>query len=156
MARVEQTCAARGLKMTAPRRDVLDVLLADHVPMSAYEIIDRMAVRGRRPSPISVYRALDFLIGNGFAHRIESRNAFLACSHEHGPGDPAVVFLLCENCNVAEEAEPAELLGIIERIAAGTGFRPSSAVLELRGRCRRCREAEAPGEAAAAPAEAAS
>ncbi len=40
----------------------------------------RLLPSGPRPAPITIYRALDFLMDNGLVHRIESRNAFLACA----------------------------------------------------------------------------
>jgi Fur family zinc uptake transcriptional regulator len=143
LARVERRCDALGLRLTAQRRQVLDVLLASHVPVSAYEIMDRIGAHARRPSPISVYRALDFLVANRFVHRIESRNAFLACAHEHGEtaGDgrePKLVFLLCEACGAAAEAEPPRLAAVIEDIADRAGFAVTAAVLEVRGLCARC------------------
>jgi Fur family zinc uptake transcriptional regulator len=64
--------------------------------LGAYEIIDRLTDKSR-PAPITIYRALDFLRENGFVHRIESRNAFVACVRDHG-GDDIVVFLICERC----------------------------------------------------------
>ena len=48
-------------------------------------------------------RALDFLRDNGLVHRIESRNAFIACAHNHESHDP-VVFLICEKCGAVGEA----------------------------------------------------
>ena len=65
------------------RRQVLEALLASHRPLGAYELIDRLAVRGARPAPITMYRALDFLREQGLVHRIESQNAFIACVHNH-------------------------------------------------------------------------
>ena len=82
---------------------VLEVLLSSHKPLGAYEIIDRGAQSGSRPAPITVYRALDFLIENGLAHRIESRNAFIGCVHQHADDD-LVVFLICERCGEVGEA----------------------------------------------------
>jgi Fur family zinc uptake transcriptional regulator len=141
-----------GLRLTAQRRQVLEVLSSSHVPMSAYEIIDRLGEHGRRPSPISVYRALDFLVANRFAHRIESRNAFLACVHAHpdAGGEPALVFLLCERCGAAAEAEPDALAGLLGGLAAAAGFTIRSSVIEVRGTCARCRaeNATAVGDAA--------
>src|SRR6185437_7477384 len=55
-----------GLRFTQGRRDVLEALLESHVPASAYDVIDRLGEKGRRPAPISVYRALDFLTGHRF------------------------------------------------------------------------------------------
>src|SRR3954470_5316099 len=77
MAAAEAHCLDRGQRLTAMRREVLATLLASHQPLGAYEIIDRIAPRGTRPAPITVYRALDFLRENGLVHRIESRNAFV-------------------------------------------------------------------------------
>lgn len=61
IAHAEALCAARKERLTPMRRRVLEALLASHQPLGAYELIDRLAVRGQRPAPITVYRALDFL-----------------------------------------------------------------------------------------------
>ncbi len=143
VARAEERCRDEGLRLTEQRRQVLEAMLESHAPVSAYEIMDRIAEKARRPSPISVYRALDFLVAHRFAHRIESRNAFLACIEEHGHAatgpEMPLVFLLCENCGSATEAEPAELGGLLAGIAAAEGFSPSASVLEVRGLCAACR-----------------
>ena len=82
----KRLCAARAQRLTPMRRQVLEALLASHKPLGAYEIIERLADK-RRPAPITVYRALDFLRDNGLVHRIESRNAFVACVHNHAGDD---------------------------------------------------------------------
>src|ERR1700761_9428200 len=97
IAHAEAQCAARAQRLTPLRRQVLETLLASHNPLGAYEIIERMADKNGRPAPITVYRALDFLRDNGLVHRIESRNAFVACVNNHASGD-LVVFLICEHC----------------------------------------------------------
>ena len=81
IAHAEELCAARAQRLTPMRRQVLQALLASHKPLGAYEIMERLARRAR-PAPITVYRALDFLRDNGLVHRIESRNAFVACVHQ--------------------------------------------------------------------------
>src|SRR5204863_259080 len=75
MAFAETLCAERGHRLTPVRRRVLEALASSHKPLGAYEIIDLLVDRGRRPAPITVYRALDFLREAGLVHRIESRNA---------------------------------------------------------------------------------
>ena len=49
--------------------------------------------KGTRLAPISVYRALDALLEAGVVHRLESKNAYFACSRLHQPrtGRPADV-----------------------------------------------------------------
>jgi Fur family zinc uptake transcriptional regulator len=103
IAHAETRCAARAQRLTPMRRQVLEVLLASHQPLGAYEIIDRL---NGRPAPITVYRALDFLKDNSLVHRIESRNAFVACVHNHDSGD-LIVFLICERCGAVGEAPAA-------------------------------------------------
>ena len=63
IARAERTCARRGSKLTGQRRDVLACVAQGHEAVGAYDIIERMAEHGARPAPITVYRALEFLLG---------------------------------------------------------------------------------------------
>src|SRR5271170_3977586 len=91
----ERVCRQRAQKFTPIRRQVLQALLSSHRPLGAYEVIDELAKSLPRPAPITVYRALDFLMDNGLVHRIESRNAYLACSHDHDAA-AMVAFLICE------------------------------------------------------------
>jgi len=93
----EQVCAERAQKFTPIRRQVLQALLSSHRPLGAYEVIDELAKSMPRPAPITVYRALDFLMENGLVHRIESRNAYLACAHDHEQ-TAMVAFLICDRC----------------------------------------------------------
>ena len=109
MAHAEAWCAERGQRLTPIRRQVLETLAQSHRTLGAYEIMDRLAVDGPRPAPITVYRALELLLENGLVHRIESRNAFLACIGEHGEEAAAgTLFLICDRCGaVGEASSPA-------------------------------------------------
>jgi Fur family transcriptional regulator, zinc uptake regulator len=145
MAKAQAWCAASGLKLTPIRRQVLEALYTTHRAMSAYDLID-LAARGgeKRLAPVTIYRALDFLIAHGFAHRLESRNAFIACPFQHQPEEP-VVFLICERCGGVDEAECAELGRALKALADREGFAPSARVIELAGACSHCRaDATAP------------
>ena len=95
IAHAERVCGLRAQKFTPIRRQVLQALLASHRPLGAYEVIDELARSMPRPAPITVYRALDFLMENGLVHRIESRNAYLACAHDHDAA-AMVAFLICD------------------------------------------------------------
>ena len=106
LTHAERVCAARAQKFTPIRRQVLQALLSSHRPLGAYEVIDELAKSMPRPAPITVYRALDFLMANGLVHRIESRNAFLACAHDHDAA-AMVAFLICERCGSVGEIPAA-------------------------------------------------
>jgi Fur family transcriptional regulator, zinc uptake regulator len=140
MAVAEALCAARGRRLTPIRRKVLATLLGSHRPLGAYEIIDRLAPRGVRPAPITAYRALDFLRENGLVHRIESRNAFIACVHNHAAGE-LVVFLICERCSAVGEASSTEVAATLAAAARAAGFTPRSPVIEITGVCDHCHAA---------------
>jgi Fur family transcriptional regulator, zinc uptake regulator len=138
LAHAEALCAARAQRLTPLRRQVLEALTVSHRPLGAYEIMDRIAEKGARPAPITVYRALQFLLNNGLVHRIESRNAFLACVHNHDVG-ALVAFLICDRCGAVGEL-PASAVG--ESLAAAAkkvGFRPKMSVIEISGICSHCR-----------------
>jgi len=138
ISHAEQLCAARERRLTPMRRQVLEALLASHKPLGAYEIIERLAEHGP-PAPITIYRALDFLRENGLVHRIESRNAFVACVHHHAGADP-VVFLICERCGAVGEAPAAGVAEALKASSRAAGFAPKTPVIEIAGICSHCRE----------------
>ena len=135
----EGVCAQRAQKFTPIRRQVLQALLSSHRPLGAYEVIDELAKSMPRPAPITVYRALDFLMENGLVHRIESRNAFIACVHDH-PEDEPVVFLICDHCGTVGEASSTDLAASLTSAARAAGFTPKSPVIEITGVCTHCRD----------------
>ena len=136
----EQICAERGTRLTPIRRKVLEALLASHQPLGAYDLIDRLGRREEKPAPITVYRALDFLRDNGLVHRIESRNAFIACAHSHESHDP-VVFLICEKCGAVGEAPSGAVADSVSAAAKSAGFTPKTPVIEITGVCGHCKAA---------------
>lgn len=136
----QDVCARRAQRLTPMRRAVLQVLAASHKPLGAYDIIERLGHEGQRPAPITVYRALDFLLDNGLAHRIESRNAFLACGNNHD-ADALVVFLICERCGAVGEAPAAEVAKSLSAASRRAGFTPKTPVIEVTGICNHCRAA---------------
>ena len=140
LANAEAICAARAQRLTPIRRRVLQALLASHHPLGAYDLIEKVAARGVRPAPITIYRTLEFLRENGLAHRIESRNAFIACVHDHATGDP-VVFMICERCGSVGEAAGAAVAETIRSAARGAGFTPKTPVVEIPGICAHCKGA---------------
>jgi len=136
MAVAEALCVQRGQRLTPIRRKVLGT----HKPLGAYDIIERLALKGPRPAPITAYRALEFLRENGLVHRIESRNAFVACVHNHA-ASALVVFLICERCGAVGEASSDDVTATLTSAARSAGFTPKSPVIELTGVCTHCRQA---------------
>ena len=139
LSHAEAVCAQRAQKFTPIRRQVLGALLSSHRPLGAYEVIDELAKSMPRPAPITVYRALDFLMENGLVHRIESRNAFLACGHDHEAA-AMVAFLICELCGSVGEIPAAVMAQSLNAAARASGFAPKMLVVEITGICAHCRQ----------------
>ncbi|MEM7187993.1 MAG: transcriptional repressor [Pseudomonadota bacterium] len=133
---VEEACREQGLRLTPIRRSVLEILLEEHKALGAYDVLTRLADAGRPAHPPVAYRALDFLVANGFAHKIERLNAFVACLHPDGGHCPA--FLICRECRVVAEADVPLGEGTLGRAAEGLGFRLEGAVIEAEGLCPAC------------------
>ena len=135
LSRAEKLATTVGEKWTASRARVYELLLRAGGPVKAYDLIPAYAA-DRVAKPPTVYRALDFLETLGLAHRIPSLSAYTAC---HG-GDPthAASFLICQCCGSAEEIAP-DLYSLVSRASLQNGFSASSATLEIRGLCERCR-----------------
>ena len=141
MQHAEQVLDRRAQKFTPIRRQVLQALLSSHRPLGAYEVIDELAKSMPRPAPITVYRALDFLMDNGLVHRIESRNAYLACAHDHDAA-AMVAFLICEHCGSVGEIPAAPVAQSLNAAARATGFTPKLSVVEITGTCAHCQTRE--------------
>lgn len=139
LAAAEECCASRGERLTPLRRTVLEALYASHRPVSAYDLIERIAASGQKPpAPITIYRTLDFLRAQGFIHRLESLNAFIACPSAHRPDEP-IVFLICEGCGGVDEIASSAVLSALSAAAKGQGFTPARSVIEMTGFCGHCR-----------------
>jgi Fur family zinc uptake transcriptional regulator len=88
-------------------------------------------------APPTVYRALDFLLANGFIHKLESVNAFVACHHP-STAQHSVPFLICDRCHSAVELEDEQVVAALDERARALGFVPQAQTLEVHGLCARC------------------
>jgi Fur family zinc uptake transcriptional regulator len=129
---------SRGGALTPSRQRILAILEREGRPLGAYDLIEKVASEtGKRPAPISIYRALDFLLENGFVHRLASRNMFLACGHVHD-ARAAMVFLICDHCGGVVEVTSKALQGSLAGLAREAGFAPRSTMMEIAGLCGAC------------------
>lgn len=137
VAAAEARAVEAAAKLTPLRRQVLELICASHVPVGAYDLLERLGhERKARAAPPTVYRALDFLMEHGLIHRINSLNAYIACFGPHRPHDACL--LICENCRTVDEIEAQSLRRTIDRKAAGAGFSVHGQTIEVTGLCRAC------------------
>jgi Fur family zinc uptake transcriptional regulator len=104
-------------------------------PSSAYDIQAELAGIGHLAPP-TIYRALDRLIEQGAMHKVESLNAFVACTLgcHHGPS----VFAICENCGAVCEMKDPGIETAVGAWSGRIGFTVKSTALELHGVCANC------------------
>ena len=139
LTEAESICSRHGLRLTALRKRVLELVWHSHKPLGAYDILGVLSEEdGRRAAPPTVYRALDFLLENGLVHRIASLNAFVGCSHPEHPHQGQ--FLICRACSAAIELEQPAISDAIVSAAADVGFVVESQTVEVVGLCAGCRE----------------
>ncbi len=140
LAEADSLCLRQGVRLTALRRRVLELVWQSHRPLGAYDILATLSEQdGRRAAPPTVYRALDFLLENGLVHRIASLNAFIGCSHPEHPHQGQ--FLICRNCHTAIELEQASIAEAIESAARTVDFAAETQTVEVVGLCAPCRSA---------------
>src|SRR6185437_2082931 len=95
--------AERNLRFTDLRRKVFEEIASTQASVAAYWVLDRLAEKGTRLAPISIYRALDALLEAGVVHRLERKNAYFACRKLHRPRTGRrPMFLSCEKCGAVQ------------------------------------------------------
>jgi len=133
----EIVCRERGLRFTALRRQVLELVWNSHKPVGAYDILDKLDRGGKKAAPPTVYRALEFLIEADLVHRLDSLNAFVGCA------DPSSShtgqFLICRGCQSVAELDDADINRLVEEKASDLGFSAVHQMLEIQGLCPGCR-----------------
>ncbi len=142
LAAAERSCLAQGARLTPIRRRVLELVWASHEPVGAYGLLDRLSAEGVKAVPPTVYRALDFLLEQGLVHRLERLNAFVGCSHRHGPH--AAQFLICTGCGRVAELDDPAIGSALLQSAADRGFTVSRQTVEVEGLCSDCRLISSP------------
>jgi len=129
-------CVDASLQFTPIRQRVLEILLTEHRALGAYEILDQLRDEGFKSQPPVAYRALDFLVLHGFAHKVERLNAFIACNAPETHHTPT--FLICRVCSTVAETHPEICRGVLGRTAREAGFIIEQAVVEVEGVCPNC------------------
>ena len=68
---------------------IFDIIHNSSEPLKAYSILFNVQKKGIK-APLQVYRALDKLVEIGKIHKIESRNAFIACQNSNDENNPNI------------------------------------------------------------------
>ena len=117
---------------------IFDLIDKSSEPLKAYSILFNVQKKGIK-APLQVYRALDKLVELGKIHKIESRNAFIACQNSSCQISKATAFSICENCEQVSEISNTKLSKYLSNFADEAGMKFSKYNLEFFGLCKKCK-----------------
>ena len=134
---IEDICSARGVRLTTQRKRVFELICASAKASSAYELLEELKQSEPQAKPPTVYRALDFLLEQGFIHRVESTNSYIQCvscnAHKHFSQ-----LLICDGCGSVIELQDDSLIALLAKNAEKHGFAIKNHVIESHGTCQAC------------------
>ena len=107
-------------------------------PLKAYTILYNVQKKGIKAPP-QVYRALDKLVEIGKIHKIESKNAFVACRNSDCEISKATAFSICESCEEVDEISDVKLSKYLSSFNHKKGMKFKRFNLEFFGLCQKCK-----------------
>ncbi|ELP5730156.1 zinc uptake transcriptional repressor Zur [Vibrio sp. IRLE0018] len=134
---IEGICSARGVRLTPQRKRVFELICSNSRASSAYELLEQLKESEPQAKPPTVYRALEFLMEQGFIHRVESNNSFISCcscnTNQH-----FFQLLICDKCGDVVELQDDTLISLLANNAEKYGFKLTNQVIETHGTCKTC------------------
>ena len=117
---------------------IFDIIHKSSEPLKAYTILFNVQKKGIKAPP-QVYRALDKLVEIGKIHKIESKNAFVACRNSDCEISKATAFSICESCENVSEISNSKLSKYLANFADEAGMKYNKYNLEFFGLCKKCK-----------------
>ena len=117
---------------------IFDLIDKSSEPLKAYTILFNVQRKGIKAPP-QVYRALDKLVEIGKIHKIESKNAFVACKNSNCEISKATAFSICESCEIVDEISDIKLSKYLSKFNDNKGMKYKRFNLEFFGLCNRCK-----------------
>jgi len=133
-----QLLARHGVRPTAVRLAVLEILGAAPRALRALDILELLRVR-RKVNKVTVYRLLDDFTRCGILRRLslEGRVSHYELACEHHPPHP---HFQCHTCREVQCLEPVPLKRMWEEIQGPLGNRAEEIDIRVAGVCHKCRE----------------
>ena len=127
----------KEINLSKNQQIIFDIIDKSSEPLKAYAILFNVQKKGIK-APLQVYRALDKLVEIGKIHKIESRNAFIACQNSRCQISKATAFSICEVCEKISEISNSKLSKYLSNFSDNTGMKYSKYNLEFFGLCKKC------------------
>jgi Fe2+ or Zn2+ uptake regulation protein len=130
--------AARGYKLTQPRRAVVRVLAAAGMALTPAEIHQQAQTHYAHTGLVTVYRTLDLLAECGAVrklHQPDGCHSYALASEGHAH------HVICQSCQSVVEFDNCDLGALLTAVQRRTGYQISGHWLELFGLCPNCKAA---------------
>ena len=128
----------KEINLSKNQQIIFDFIEKAKEPLKAYSILFNVKKKGIK-APLQVYRALDKLVEIGKIHKVESRNAFIACQNSSCQITKATAFSICENCEKVSEISNTNLSKYLSNFTDKSGMKYSKYNLEFFGLCKKCK-----------------
>jgi Fur family transcriptional regulator, zinc uptake regulator len=115
---------------------IFDFIEKAKEPLKAYSILFNVQKKGIK-APQQVYRALDKLVEIGKIHKVESRNAFIACKSSSCEISQATAFSICNKCENVSEINNPKLSKYLTNFEDDTGMQYNKYNLEFKKRFKK-------------------
>ena len=123
--------------LTKNQEIVLNLLEKSNEPLKAYSILFNLSEHGVK-APLQVYRALDKLVELGKVHKIESKNAFVACINSNCSVNSNTGFTICQQCDEVSEIHDNKIFKNLEDLAVEESSKLNRYNLEMYITCKKC------------------
>lgn len=134
---IEAVCKKRNVKLTNQRKIVLEIMLKAETAMSAYDLLDLLKQQEPQAKPPTIYRALEFLLEQGFIHKVESSNSYILCPHFSHPNHVSILFI-CDHCKQISEKHNDDIENHLALLAKQNHFTIKHSIIEIHGICADC------------------
>lgn len=134
---IQDICTVRGVRLTPQRKRVFELICSNKKASSAYDLLEQLKQSEPQAKPPTVYRALDFLLEQGFIHRVESTNSFISCCSCNANKHFSQL-LICDKCGTVKELQDDTMTALLAKNAEKHGFQLTNHVIESHGVCQPC------------------
>lgn len=127
---------SKQTKWSAARSLVLENLLQQKAPLTAYELLTKISENSNKAIlPASLYRILDSFCSLGIALRIDSTKSFVA---NDKLGEQSNFLIVCTECGNTHAVYSRKLKSLLEQTLYEEGFMIERKIVELSGKCISC------------------
>jgi Fur family zinc uptake transcriptional regulator len=136
IAAAHSICQTKKIRLTPIRLRIFELIWSNHKAVGAYDLLEILQREDPKAKPVTIYRALDFLLAAGLIHKVASLNAFVGCSSPETSHHS--VLLICNTCQNTREVASQSIYEAICEIGEKNAFLPQQSIFELHGCCAAC------------------